>query len=388
MILAALEEQAPDALLQLIKLHAADNRPNTIDVGVGVYRDEQGRTPVFAAVKAAEQSLLSEQTSKSYLGADGDARFVALLAPIVFGPALAYDPGLWGLQTPGGTGALRLGADLIARANPNATLWLWTPTWPNHPPIMRDARLRMETVPGYDAANARLDWDAIERALSGASAGDALLVQAGCHNPSGCDLKQEQWHRLGALCRARGILPFIDSAYQGLGDGIEDDAAGLRILVEAVDEAIIAYSCDKNFGLYRDRVGALWVKTKDERISAVRSNLFELARALWSMPPDHGAAIVRIVLEDDVLTQKWRGELDGMRLRINAVRQALADADPRLNFIAHQRGLFAMLPLTSDQVVLLREDFGVYMAPSGRINIAGLTMAQVPSFVAALRAVW
>jgi aromatic-amino-acid transaminase len=383
MSLTALEAQVPDILLELIKLHSADIRPHKIDVGVGVYRDETGATPVFAAVKEAEALLLNTQYSKSYLGADGDARFVDLLTPIVFGHG-TNTSGLTGLQTPGGTGALRLAADLIARANPDATVWLWTPTWPNHPPILRDARLRMAHINGYNVRTAKLDWDAIEQGLSMAEKGDALLVQAGCHNPTGADPDLDQWRRLATLCRERKILPFIDSAYQGLGNGLDVDMTGLRMLVDSVDEAIVAYSCDKNFGLYRDRVGALWVKTDAERVFAIRSNLLELARAMWSMPPDHGAAVVRIILDDEALTAKWRLELDGMCKRINSVREHLATADPRLAYIAQQRGLFAMLPLSPEQVTALREDHAIYMVPSGRINIAGLANADVSRFVAAL----
>lgn len=383
----ALQEQAPDILLQLIKLHKADPRPDKIDVGVGVYRDQLGTTPVFGAVKIAEAQLLEQQSSKSYLGADGDIGFVERLAPIVFGERRAISDGLWGLQTPGGTGALRLAADLIARANPEATIWLWTPTWPNHPPILRDAGLRMTAFPAYDVASSTLDWAAIENALSNAKAGDALLIQAGCHNPTGADPNADQWRRIGEICQKQGLLPLIDSAYQGLGNGLDEDVAGLRILVDAVDEAIITYSCDKNFGLYRDRVGALWVKSGLKRLEAVRSNLFELARAMWSMPPDHGAAVVRLILESYTLTAAWHSELGDMRERINAIRAALSSADRGLSFIANQRGLFAMLPLSPEQVQRLRHEHGIYMAPSGRANLAGLTIQDIPRFVSAMQSV-
>jgi aromatic-amino-acid transaminase len=214
-----------------------------------------------------------------------------------------------------------------------------------------------------------------------------LLVQASCHNPTGADPDLVQWGKLAEIFRSVGLVPFIDSAYQGLGNGFVEDVAGLRLLVSAVDEAIIAYSCDKNFGLYRDRVGALWIKTVPEHLDATRSNLFQLARAMWSMPPDHGAAVVRLILEDATLTAQWQEELDAMRERINDVRSALAAADPRLGFIAKQRGLFAMLPLSAEQIQTLREEHAVYLAPDGRINVAGLTMTQVPQFVAALQAV-
>jgi aromatic-amino-acid transaminase len=387
LIFDKLIEQAPDVLLQLIKLHAADSRKNKIDVGVGVYRDRNGTTPVFAAVKSAELRLLEQQVSKSYLGADGDIGSIDRLTPIVFGESLASQLGLWGFQTPGGTGALRIGADLIALSNPDAKIWYWTPTWANHPAILRAAGLQMKPFPAYHSSAVALDWGAVESALRGAKSGDVLLVQASCHNPTGADPDLVQWGKLAEIFRSVGLVPFIDSAYQGLGNGFVEDVAGLRLLVSAVDEAIIVYSCDKNFGLYRDRVGALWIKTVPEHLDATRSNLFQLARAMWSMPPDHGAAVVRLILEDATLTAQWQEELDAMRERINDVRSALAAADPRLGFIAKQRGLFAMLPLSAEQIQTLREEHAVYLAPDGRINVAGLTMTQVPQFVAALQAV-
>jgi aromatic-amino-acid transaminase len=382
-----LQVQSPDVLLQIIKDHAGDPRTHKIDVGVGVYRNEAGLTPVFAAVKAAEARLLRQQESKCYLGADGDTGFVALLGELIFGPGYRSDRCLGGVQTPGGTGALRLGAELLNRARPGATVWQWTPTWPNHPPIITESGLNIQSIAAYEVPTAMLNMGAVDAALTHATAGDVLLVQATCHNPTGADPNPEQWTRIARICVERGLIPFIDCAYQGLGDGLEEDVKGLRILAAAVDEAVIAYSCDKNFGLYRDRVGALWVKSKEDVVPAARSNMLELTRALWSMPPDHGAAVVRLILADEALRADWRHELDGMRERINAVRQALADAEPQLDFIARQRGLFAMLPLTPDQISALRNNHAIYMAPSGRINVAGLALAQVPIFVDALQSV-
>jgi aromatic-amino-acid transaminase len=379
--------QSPDALLQIIKDHAGDSRAHKIDVGVGVYRDEAGVTPVFGAVKAAEAWLVQQQDSKSYLGADGDTGFVALLGELIFGEAYSAHSGLGGVQTPGGTGALRLGAELLNRARPGATIWQWTPTWPNHPPIIKESGLHVQSIPAYDVPTAMLDMGAVAAALTHATAGDILLVQASCHNPTGADPNPEQWARIAQICAERGLIPFIDCAYQGLGDGLDEDVEGLRTLVAAVDEAVIAYSCDKNFGLYRDRVGALWVKSEAQTVAAVRSNMLELTRSLWSMPPDHGAAVVRLVLEDKALKAAWQQELDAMRERINSVRKAVAMTDPRLDFIARHRGLFAMLPLTADQIAALRKEHAIYMAPSGRFNVAGLALAQVPIFVDALQSV-
>jgi aromatic-amino-acid transaminase len=382
-----LERQSPDALLQIIKDHASDSRHHKIDVGVGVYRNEAGFTPVFGAVKAAEARLVQQQDSKSYLGADGDIGFVALTGELIFGEAYNAHSGLGGVQTPGGTGALRLGAELLNRARLGTNVWQWTPTWPNHPPIMNESGLHVRSIAAYDVLSGTLDISAVEEALTRATAGDVLLVQASCHNPTGADPTPEQWKRIAQICAERGLIPFIDCAYQGLGDGLDEDVEGLRTLVAAVDEAVIAYSCDKNFGLYRDRVGALWVKSKAQTDAAVRSNMLELTRSLWSMPPDHGAAVVRLILEDKAMKADWQIELEAMRERINSVRKAVALADPRLDFIARQRGLFAMLPLTADQIATLRKEHAIYMAPSGRINVAGLTLAQVPIFIDALQSV-
>ena len=378
-IFSRLAIQPPDALLGLIGLYRADRRPGKIDLGVGVFRDDAGRTPVMRAVKAGEAKLLRDQESKSYLGAEGDIRFVELLAEVAFG-AGADRP--VGIQTPGGTGALRLGAELIARSRPDATVWIGTPTWPNHAPIFREAGMMIRTHRFYDVASAAIDFDGMIEDLREAKAGDVLLLHGCCHNPTGADLNSAQWQEIGLLCARRALVPFIDLAYQGLGDGLGADAAGMRGLLDMLPEALVAYSCDKNFGLYRERVGALWVQSGAAEL--VRSNMLALARSLWSMPPDHGAAVTRLVLEDDALRADWVSELDAMRARINELRSVLAASHPRLAAIGDQRGMFALLPLTPEAVDALRRDHGIYMAGNGRINIAGLTLETVPAFVAAL----
>ncbi len=384
-IFAALDRQPPDALLALIALHRDDPRPGKIDVGVGVYRDAQGATPVLRAVKAAERRLVAEQPTKAYLGPEGDARFVALLEPIVFGPHLAGSPRLTGVQTPGGTGALRLGAELIARAAPDARVWMGSPTWPNHAPIFAEARLAVEDHRYFDPATSDLDFDGMIRALDHAKAGDVVLLHGCCHNPTGTGFSREQWRTLADLLADRGLVPFVDLAYQGLGDGLDEDAAGLRLLLDSVGEALVAYSCDKNFGLYRERTGALWVMgATAASVPAIRDNLLVLTRGLWSMPPDHGAAIVRVILDDAALAADWRIELDDMRHRIGALRRSLAAGHPRLAPIGWQRGMFAMLPIGTQAVAVLRERHGIYMAGSGRINVAGLRDETIAPFVAAV----
>ena len=382
----ALPAREPDSLLSIIAAHRDDPRPDKIDLGVGVYRDDAMRTPVMRSVKEAERRLLAEQDSKSYLGSDGDARFTALLADLVLGEALARSDRLTGVQTPGGTGALRLGAEIVQRARPGAKLWLGTPSWPNHAPLFKDAGLVVEHFPFFDRATVDLDFGMMMDALGRAAPGDVVLLQSGCHNPTGAQFSIEQWATLAELMATRGLLPFIDLAYHGLGDGLDADAAPARLVLERLPEAVIAYSCDKNFAVYRERVGALWVQAANPHgRDLVRATMLGIARCLWSMPPDHGAAAVRIVLDDADLRADWRVELDGMRARLNAVRAELAAAHPRLAPIGRQRGFFALLPLSPDQVLELRDRHGIYMAGSGRMSVAGLNAESLPRFVAALR---
>lgn len=382
---STLERQPPDALLAVIGLHRADPRTDKIDLGVGVYRDATGATPVMRAIKAAEARLLAEQQSKGYLGAEGDQRFTDLLAPIALGAALAADHRVTGIQTPGGTGALRLAAELIARTNNAPTIWIGTPTWPNHAPIFREAGLAVRTHRYFDAARSDVDFDAFVTALGEAAAGDVVLLHGCCHNPTGTAFSDDQWMELAVLIAARGLVPLIDLAYQGLGQGLEEDAFGARSVLAAVPEALIAYSCDKNFALYRERVGALWVQAATSAAAVpVRETMLVLARSLWSMPPDHGAAAVRLILDDPILVSDWRDELDGMSLRLRGLRVTLGTAHPQLRFIARQQGLFALLPIDRTAVAALRADHGIYMPDSGRINIAGLNDASCKRFVAAL----
>ena len=380
-LFAALKAQAPDPLLSLIALYKNDPRPQKIDLGVGVYRDAAGDTPVFAAVKAAEQLLLQSQPTKAYLGPEGDLGFLELMTPVVFGAGRGE--GLIAVQTPGGTGALRLAAELANAGTPAAKIWMGTPSWPIHAPIFRQAGLTVETFRYFDPATQRICFDEMTAALAGVAAGDIVLLHGACHNPTGADLSPAQWREVGALLAARGAVPLVDLAYQGLGTGLDEDAAGLRTIMDACESVLVAYSCDKNFGLYRERTGALFVRAAGCQDLA-RSNILQLARCAWSMPPDHGAAVVRVIFEDAGLTGRWRAELDAMRARLTEVRQALAEADPRLEPLRDQHGLFALLPLSPAQVEAMRQDHAVYMAGSGRINIAGLTAATVQPFVQAL----
>ncbi|MBT2135075.1 aromatic amino acid transaminase [Croceibacterium sp. LX-88] len=389
-MLDRLTQQPPDALLALIKLYDADPRADKIDLGVGVYRTGQGDTPVFGAIKAAEAKLVAEQDSKAYLGPEGDMGFVHALMPYIFSDDPTRGGRIDGMQTPGGTGAVRLAAALAQRAG-IARVFMGTPSWPNHAQILADLGLELVTFQ-HANADGSADLEALKAALSGAGEGDAVLLHGCCHNPTGIDYTPAQWDEIAAMLGNSDVLPIIDLAYQGLGEGLEEDAYGARAVIAAVPEALIAYSCDKNFGLYRDRVGALYVFAKDgEELGRVLSNGHALARAAWSMPPDHGAAAVRLVLEDKATTAQWLDELDQMRTRIRQVREALGQAGTAgaldLTPYARQQGMFAMLPLSKEQIQALREDHAVYMAGSGRINVAGLTLGNLPKFIAALAAV-
>lgn len=390
-MLNTLPQQPADALLALIKLHNEDPRADKIDLGVGVYRTGDGATPVFAAIKAAEKKLLETQDSKAYLGPEGDMGFVHALMPWVFGKENpTMDGRIDGMQTPGGTGGVRLAVALAKRAGVNRVL-MGLPSWPNHAQIFADLGVELK---GFNHAgkDGKVDMDALRAAIAEAQPGDAVLLHGCCHNPTGIDYSNADWDEIAGLLAEKGVLPILDLAYQGLGQGMEEDAYGVRRVLAAVPEALIAYSCDKNFGMYRDRVGAVYVMVSDPaQLGAVLSNGYALARAAWSMPPDHGAAAVRLILEDEALVKLWQDELDDMRARMNHVRAKLAGSGKAgavdLVPLGGQNGLFSILPLSGEQILKLRSDHGIYMAGSGRINVAGLTMGNIDKFIADLATV-
>ncbi|MCL4674071.1 MAG: aromatic amino acid transaminase [Sphingomonadaceae bacterium] len=383
-----LAPQAPDALLALIKLYAADDRADKIDLGVGVYRTDDGATPVFRSIKQAETRLVAEQESKGYLGPEGDMGFVRALMPYVFGGDGDMGGRVEGMQTPGGTGACRLAFALAQKAGVKRVL-MGVPSWPNHAQILADLGLEVVSFP-HARADGGADIDALLSALAAAGEGDAVLIHGCCHNPTGVDYSAADWAAIAAALADSPVLPIVDFAYHGLGFGLEEDAAGMRALLAAVPEALVAYSCDKNFGVYRDRVGAFYVKSDTAgHLPVAMSNAAALARANWSMPPDHGGAAIRLILSDEAMTAEWLAELDSMRQRLRWVRERLAAADnkvPGLDLapLANQSGMFAMLALDKDQIQRLRDQHGVYMAGSGRINVAGLTAGNIDKFIAAL----
>jgi aromatic-amino-acid transaminase len=302
--LADLPPIESDSLLQLIALANADPRPEKIDVGVGVFRDGAGRTPVLKVIKEAERRLVETQESKGYLGSAGDKRFAELIRPILLGPH-AGDSRIAGVQTPGGCGALRLAFELIATANRSARVLVGTPTWPNHPPIIRAVGLEQVEYPYYERGQGIIRFEEMVAALENAEAGDVALLHGCCHNPTGADLSEDHWREVVRVVRERGLIPLIDIAYQGFGRGLDEDAFGVRLMLDACDEVVIAQSCDKNFSVYRDRVGSLFVKTGSaEATATAMAHVFQRAREMWSMPPDHGAAAVHIVLEDPELRER------------------------------------------------------------------------------------
>ncbi|MBR9910953.1 MAG: aspartate/tyrosine/aromatic aminotransferase [Gammaproteobacteria bacterium] len=379
-----------DPILGLSAAFARDENPDKIDLGVGVYKTEAGDTPVLDTIKVAEARLLQTETSKSYQGMAGNMAFNQALQALIFGD-LATDSRVNTLQTPGGCGALRVGAELINRARPGANIWVSSPTWANHIPLLGSAGLKFKEYPYYDAGRRALDFDAMYNCLAQVPAGDVVLLHGCCHNPCGADLSNEQWQAVASLAEQQGFTPFIDLAYQGFGDGIEQDAYGVRLLAATLPELMVASSCSKNFGLYRERTGALSVMGTNTASSGVAfGQLQNIARGIYSMPPAHGASLVQIVLEDSQLRRQWSDEVAAMRTRIKQLRQdlaaALADCGD-FDFITRQRGMFSFLGLSEAQVVKLREEHSVYMVGSSRINIAGINSANLANLAGAIKAV-
>ncbi|WP_439625751.1 amino acid aminotransferase [Shinella sp.] len=380
----ALTRQPDDPLLALIGLYRADERAGKVDLGVGVYRDETGATPIFRAVKEAERRLVETQPTKAYVGPEGDPVFLDRLWALTTGEA-GRGRATAALQTPGGSGALRLAADLMARMGTKG-IWLGLPSWPNHASIFKAAGLEVITYPFFDIPSQTVQFDRMMEALTGAAPGDAVLLHASCHNPTGAGLTAEQWRAVSDLIAARGLLPLVDIAYQGYGRGLDEDAAGLRTLLTAVPEALVAVSCSKSFGLYRERTGAIYAACANaETALSVRTNLAALARTSYSMPPDHGAAIVSTILGDAALTADWMEEIETMRLRITSIRERLSAGLSRrwqvLTAVREQEGMFSLLPLEEADVLKLRAEHAIYMPTSGRINIAGLKTAEVDAVI-------
>lgn len=376
-----LQPLAPDAIIGIMALFRQDQDPRKVDLSVGVYQDETGSTPVMACVKRAEQAIFAAQTTKTYVGIAGNAGFNSGMEQLLLGDghAALADGRVATVQSPGGSGGLCVAGHLIHRATPDARVWLPTPSWPNHFPLLSLAGLELGQYPYYDQAAHAIDFDAMTACFESLGARDIVLLHGCCHNPCGADLTREQWDLLAEIFARRGVTAFVDFAYQGLAEGVDEDAYGARLMAERLPEAVIVGSCSKNFGLYRERVGSVSIVSQTAEASrVVATNLSSVARGIYSMPPDHGAAIVERVLNDPELRALWIDELGEVRNRINGLRQLLvaklAERDvPRdFSFIGNERGMFSFLGITKEQVVRLREEFHVYMLESSRINLAGI----------------
>jgi aspartate aminotransferase len=381
-----------DPILGLIEAFSADRNPAKLDLGVGVYKDPQGQTPILQAVKLAEQRLVDRETSKSYIGGHGDPLFCTRLAELVLGGdcALLREQRAGASQTPGGTGALRLAADFIGHCLPGRGIWLSDPTWPIHETIFAAAGLKVGHYP-YVGSDNRLHVEAMLAALAQVPQGDVVLLHACCHNPTGFDLSRDDWRRVLEVVRARELLPLIDFAYQGFGAGLDDDAWAVRLFAAELPELLITSSCSKNFGLYRERTGALLVCCADaQKLLDVRSQLAAIARNLWSSPPAHGAAVVATILDDPALKRLWVDELAAMRRRIAELRLGLVEAlqpyglAERFAHIGVQRGMFSYTGLTAEQVRRLRDEFSVYLVGSGRANVAGIDASRLDVLAGAI----
>ncbi|WP_085605725.1 MULTISPECIES: amino acid aminotransferase [unclassified Pseudomonas] len=384
-----------DPILGLMEAYAQDSNPRKFDLGVGVYKDAQGLTPIPEAVKIAEARLVESQDTKTYIGGHGNPLFGKVINELVLGADSALIAGqrAGATQTPGGTGALRLAADFIAQCLPGKGVWLSNPTWPIHETIFAAAGVKISHYP-YVGSDNRLDVDAMLAVLNEVPKGDVVLLHACCHNPTGFDLSHDDWQRVLDVVRSRNLLPLIDFAYQGFGDGLEQDAWSTRLFAAELPELLITSSCSKNFGLYRDRTGALIVSAKTaDKLIDIRSQLAHIARNLWSTPPDHGAAVVATILADPELKSRWADEVEAMRLRIAQLRSGLVEAlEPhglreRFAHIGVQRGMFSYTGLSPEQVKNLREHHSVYMVSSGRANVAGIDATRLDLLAEAIASV-
>ncbi|WP_159812593.1 amino acid aminotransferase [Pseudomonas sp. 18058] len=374
-----------DPILGLMEAYAQDTNPRKFDLGVGVYKDAQGLTPIPEAVKIAEARLVDSQDTKTYIGGHGNPLFGKVINELVLGAdsKLIAEQRAGATQTPGGTGALRLAADFIAQCLPGKGVWLSNPTWPIHETIFAAAGVKVSHYP-YVGSDNRLDVEGMLAVLNQVPKGDVVLLHACCHNPTGFDLNHDDWQRVLDVVRSRNLLPLIDFAYQGFGDGLEQDAWSTRLFAAEIPELLITSSCSKNFGLYRDRTGALIVCAKSaDKLIDIRSQLANIARNLWSTPPDHGAAVVATILADPELKARWADEVEAMRLRIAQLRSGLVEAlEPhglreRFAHIGVQRGMFSYTGLSPEQVKQLREHHSVYMVSSGRANVAGIDATRL-----------
>jgi aspartate aminotransferase len=382
----SIERRPPDPILGLTATFKKDTNPNKIDLGAGVYKDESGNTPIISAIKKAEQKLWEKEDSKSYIAQAGPEGFIRHMATMILGEnsAALNDQRACSILTPGGSGALRVTAEFVAANFPNTRTWVITPTWANHIPLLGTAGLNLVEYPYYNYEKHEIDIDRMMDTLKQATAGDLVLVHGCCHNPCGGDLSKEQWQAFAEAAEKQGFTPFVDLAYQGLGDGLEEDAYGIRLLAEKLPEVIIASSCSKNFGIYRERTGAVTIVGESaDQVSASATQILSTARQIYSLPPAHGAAMVEIVLSDPALKEEWLNELTEMRERINVLRSLLVTKlkevgiERDFSFIEREKGMFSFLGLSPEQVETLINDYSIYLVKSSRINVAGISNSNI-----------
>ncbi|MGB1011945.1 MAG: aromatic amino acid transaminase [Thiolinea sp.] len=387
---ANLPVPAEDKILGLMRRFREDPRDNKMDLSVGVYADEKGQTIILDVVKEAEKRLLAKQTTKTYVGLAGDPTFNRAMQEIVFGEG-SSEQLIRGVQAPGGSGSLRLIAELLGRHRPDSHIWLSTPTWPNHQALLNTAEMPVSHYPYFDPETKSVDFAAMKATLSQLGPNDVVILHGCCHNPTGANLTKAQWDEVAQIAHDTGFFPFVDLAYQGFGDNLEEDAYGTRKLADTVAEMAVAVSCSKNFGIYRERVGCALIKAGNEQDADVTfKQLQSIGRSIYSMPPDHGAAVVSIIWHDPELRQRWFDELNAITARMLNLRQSLADnlraklGTDQFDFLAEHRGMFSLLGITAEQVEALREKHGIYIVGDGRMNIAGLQEERVEEFAAAL----
>jgi aspartate aminotransferase len=377
----SLQPLPSDPILGLSAAYRADENPKKVDLGVGVYKDANGKTPVMRAVKHAEEFLVNFQETKAYVGPTGAAGYNDIIATMVLGESLKQSLGgrRVTVQTPGGCGGLRLAAEFIVKANSDSTVWVSDPTWANHVPLLGSAGLKIEQYPYYDYDTHSVRFDEMLSCLQQVPTGDLVLLHGCCHNPSGADLTRAQWQAIKEVALSKGFTVFIDLAYQGLGDGLEQDVYGVRLLAEALPELIVVSSCSKNFGLYRERTGALTLICENDAATSTATTLLAAAaRANYSMPPDHGAAIVQTVMQNPELQADWDAELKEVRDRINSLRSLLVSSlragglEQDFSFIEREKGMFSFLGVNKDQIQTLINDYSIYLVGSSRINVASI----------------
>jgi aromatic-amino-acid transaminase len=388
-MLETLQLQPQDKILQLIQMCRDDPRADKIDLGVGVYKDPTGLTPVMRAVKAAERTLWETEVTKTYTGLAGEPDFHAAMAGLILGDTVPAER-VAAVATPGGTGAIRQAMELVRLAAPGATVWLSDPTWPNHASIIGHVGLAVREYRYFDAETRGVDIDGMLANLSQVRPGDVVVLHGCCHNPTGANPTMTDWAAIAGLLAARGALPLIDLAYQGFGDGLEEDAAPTRLIAQSLPEVLIAASCSKNFGIYRERTGVLLAIGEAARRGVVQGNLATLNRLNYSFPPDHGARLVSMILADPILRAEWKTELEEVRLNMLGLRQQLVTElrhrtrSDRWAFLGQHRGMFSRLGATPQEVERMRVERGIYMVGDSRLNIAGLNAATVPVLAQAI----